>query len=597
MIEERINTAIAQVGDWLQTFSNVSPLNDAERERYSCRGIREAWSFDFQKDFGDDGQLRLLLPSSFPFALPLVAVDRSFYLKWPHVEVDGVLCAFPNAATHSPYDPVALVQYTLQAAIDLISACRAGLLEQDFQREFHSYWSRESSEDNRDVISLLSDIDSTRLVSAWFGQEFIVIGTNKQEIRNWLDHRYPGNNRKLEYESALAIALQTPLLPGEYPRSAGDILGTIRTKAPDAERILLSLITSSPRPLILLTAPTDNGPALAAMKISTIPARDFRGRRLDKSRNGFRPDKVPPALATSRILSQAREPNRYVVRRADPAWIHGRGKDLTAQRLFEKKVVLLGAGSIGSFVAEILAQAGVGKLTIVDPEKLTFSNAGRHLLGVDSEGLHKATAIATLLQKRFPHHSIVGDISTAERYLDENKTALNEIDLVISVTGDWGANAYLNELFLSGHMKQTPVLVGWSEAHAVAGHAVFLNSRTSCLLCGFTEKGEPLLKVATWPEVTLLSEPACGGLYQPYGPAEIASINAMIAGMALEALCGKLNSDEHRVYAVDEDTIRELNGALVPEWLKLTNGIPRNARVTIRLPWSQRADCPLHGGS
>jgi hypothetical protein len=67
--------------------------------------------------------------------------------------------------------------------------------------------------------------------------------------------------------------------------------------------------------------------------------------------------------------------------------------------------------------------------------------------------------------------------------------------------------------------------------------------------------------------------------------------------VALEALCGKLNSDEHRVYATDEDTISQLNGTLDPEWLKHTNGIPRSAKVTIRLPWSQRADCPLHGGS
>jgi hypothetical protein len=267
VIAERFNTAIARVSDWLQSFSNVSPLNDAEREPYSLREIREAWSLDFQKDFGDDGRLRLLLPSSFPFALPLVAVDRSRYLKWPHVEVDGVLCAFSNAATHSPYDPVALVQYTLQRAIDLISACRAGLLEQDFRREFHSYWSRERSEDKRDVISLLSALDSTRLVSAWFGQKFIVVGTNEQELRSWLDHRFPGDNSKLKYESALAIALQTPLLPSEYPRRAGDILRTIRTKAPGAERSLQSLIASSPSPLVLLTAPTDNGPALAALRI------------------------------------------------------------------------------------------------------------------------------------------------------------------------------------------------------------------------------------------------------------------------------------------------------------------------------------------
>lgn len=71
-----------------------------------------------------------------------------------------------------------------------------------------------------------------------------------------------------------------------------------------------------------------------------------------------------------------------------------------------KRVVIFGIGSIGGFVAEHLAAAGVGDLTLVDDEKLTFANAGRHILGVDSEGLPKAMAVAELLQKRFPHHAI-----------------------------------------------------------------------------------------------------------------------------------------------------------------------------------------------
>ena len=378
MIAERFNAAAAQVNEWLQTFGNVCPLNEAELAHFARRRVRDAWNLDLTADFGVDGQLRILLPSDFPFALPLVAIEASRYLMWPHVEVDGVLCALPNAATHSPYDPVGVVRYVLRAAIDLIRECRADLLQQDFRNEFHSYWNRERSEDKRDVISLLSKFDSSRWVRTWAGQKFILVGETDDSVSDWLVRRFSGDTRERTFETALVIALQTPLLPSEYPRSAFDVLRLVRTNAGHTENRLQSLVTSSSRPLILLTAPTDNGPALAALRLSTTPPKDLRGRRLDKSQNGFRPHKVPPALATSRILERAGEPNRYEVVRADGAWIHGRGKDLLAQCLFEKKVVLFGSGSVGSFVAELLAQAGVGKIVIVDPERLAFSNAGRH---------------------------------------------------------------------------------------------------------------------------------------------------------------------------------------------------------------------------
>ena len=585
----------AEVGGWLQTFGNVRPLNEVELAQFHLRSIRAAWSLDLSADFGADGYLRILLPSNFPFSLPLVAIETSRYLVWPHVEVDGVLCALPTSATHSPYDPVGVAQRVIHAAIDLITECQLGGMQEGFRNEFHSYWHRERADGLRDVISLLSTFDSTRFVRTWVGCKFILVAETDDDLRGWLTRRFSDYSCEWKFEAALAIALQTPLLPIEYPRSALDVLRLVRMNANHAEHRLQALVTNSTRPLVLFTAPTQNGPALAALTISTIPPKDSRGKRLDRSRDGFRPNKVSGGLAASRILGRAPEPNRYDVLRADGAWIHGRGNDLVAQRLFEKKVILFGAGSIGSFVAELLAQAGVGTILIVDPEKLTFANVGRHLLGADSEGQEKASAVALQLQRRFPHHLITGEVATAEHYIEENENALARWDLAIGVTGDWGANACLNEVFLHGTSKPSAILIGWAESYAVAGHAVLLDSRTSCLLCGFSSNGLPKIRVAKWSEPRFLSEPACGGIYQPYGPAEIAMINAMIASLAIESLVGRIEGDVHRVYVTDEESIRQLNGTVDPGWLERTEGLPRGMKVTTSLPWVNSEDCPLCG--
>lgn len=58
--------------------------------------------------------------------------------------------------------------------------------------------------------------------------------------------------------------------------------------------------------------------------------------------------------------------------------------------LLTKKVVLIGLGGVGSYVAEALARAGVGTLILADPEKIESSNINRQLFALHSTiGLYK----------------------------------------------------------------------------------------------------------------------------------------------------------------------------------------------------------------
>ena len=49
-----------------------------------------------------------------------------------------------------------------------------------------------------------------------------------------------------------------------------------------------------------------------------------------------------------------------------------------------KKVVIIGLGSVGSFVANNLSKMGIAKLLLIDPDFLTVDNISRHYLGMDS---------------------------------------------------------------------------------------------------------------------------------------------------------------------------------------------------------------------
>jgi len=68
-------------------------------------------------------------------------------------------------------------------------------------------------------------------------------------------------------------------------------------------------------------------------------------------------------------------------------------------RLAQAHVVVLGIGGVGTFAAEALARAGVGRLTLVDGEKVDPTNANRQLHALrGGYGVNKAEAMAARLR-------------------------------------------------------------------------------------------------------------------------------------------------------------------------------------------------------
>lgn len=72
-------------------------------------------------------------------------------------------------------------------------------------------------------------------------------------------------------------------------------------------------------------------------------------------------------------------------------------------RLLHAHVVVLGLGGVGSYTAEALARAGVGRLTLVDGERIDETNLNRQLHALDGEvGRWKAEVMAERLRRIAP---------------------------------------------------------------------------------------------------------------------------------------------------------------------------------------------------
>lgn len=72
------------------------------------------------------------------------------------------------------------------------------------------------------------------------------------------------------------------------------------------------------------------------------------------------------------------------------------------ERLFESKVLVVGAGGLGSAAIQYLAAAGVGKLGIVDGDVVEYHNLQRQTIHVGNVGMNKAESAKLFVEKLNP---------------------------------------------------------------------------------------------------------------------------------------------------------------------------------------------------
>jgi len=108
--------------------------------------------------------------------------------------------------------------------------------------------------------------------------------------------------------------------------------------------------------------------------------------------------------------------------------------DRAADALGEKHVLVLGLGGVGGYVAEFLARCGVGKLTLVDGDKVTLSNLNRQLPALRSTvGRYKAEVLAA----RFADINPAGEFVAVPRFVKPEDVA----ELLGSADFDGAADA------------------------------------------------------------------------------------------------------------------------------------------------------------
>jgi len=171
--------------------------------------------------------------------------------------------------------------------------------------------------------------------------------------------------------------------------------------------------------------------------------------------------------------------------------------DRIRERLREGKVAVAGLGGLGSNIAVMLARAGVGKLLLVDFDRVEKSNLNRQHYDMSHLGILKTDALREQIKRIDPAIEIE---TRAVKVTEENASEIfREYDIVCEAFDDPRCKAMLVNVLLNGRRKIVAAsgMSGYGSANKIKTRHAF----NDLYICGDHESAEET--VFTAPRVSV----------------------------------------------------------------------------------------------
>lgn len=545
-------TAIKLVEAWFETRGSgyVRKLSHQQNTWVLCGSYSPLGSAEVQ----------LRLPPDFPCRPARVHVGKQFFLKFPHVEHDGSLC-LPDTSSPNDYeDPISAVLLVIKNFEEQwVPMCSDPLrVQEEFQKECLSYWSNYCATRRQAANRLLTATgtylehapisgyvegevaayvkklpnDSTRIIRQ--------IVTTRNEAAASIAGRHGWNRGTLVQGKALFVSLPSDILwtPQTWPQDFAT-LEKLVDDLTSGEVALASWVQSE-------SLNKEEGRSKAMGKIK------------GKGKHGpAHPDSTcaPPFIvalvqgSVSFCYQIVRGPLRGQVAknsglsifpieptRIDSSWSLTRDHAQEPfQKRQQKKVLVIGCGSLGSPIVELLARAGVGSLDIVDSERFDSPNVSRHVLGLTSLERAKAGALAARLRQDIPGLQVTSYQERAAEWLARVENH-QEYDLVIECTGESSVRTVLSQ-WRPFALGGAPVLHAWLEPYCSAAHVVLTLADDPWPA---SDPADEKVNAADFSSFDIRVDlPACGAGFHPYGAADAWQAAAFTTERILAVLDGQ----------------------------------------------------------
>nr|WP_256558382.1 ThiF family adenylyltransferase [Halobacillus sp. A1] len=217
----------------------------------------------------------------------------------------------------------------------------------------------------------------------------------------------------------------------------------------------------------------------------------------------------------------------------------------------ESKILIIGAGALGSSVGELLTRAGVEKLGIIDYDNLEMGNLTRHNLLVTEVGRSKVEALANRLNKTSIHSKVTFYSGTLKYIIENNIDELKKYSVILDCTGEDEVLEYLQQYIWPATKRFVSISLGFGGKRLFIFSNCGLNFRYNL----FRKLTNPwLLEEKRWYEETELPREGLG-CWHPLFPARIDDVWIMAATTVkkLETIYGETHKPLFSVYEQDDN--------------------------------------------
>lgn len=192
-----------------------------------------------------------------------------------------------------------------------------------------------------------------------------------------------------------------------------------------------------------------------------------------------------------------------------------------------KKVLMIGCGSLGSYIARELPRIGINNITIVDGDSLEYGNLSRHILGEMFVGKNKAISMCNLLSIEYESMKFNAiNKYVTDSNIDEIINNESDYDLVIITTGNEDLQYMLNKQ-LFNLKKFIPSIFCWLESHSVGSHTLVMkNEFGGCYNCLMNDNLNYITN-----STKRIRYNGCGGVYSQYGTSILLNTSALVVDL------------------------------------------------------------------
>ena len=214
--------------------------------------------------------------------------------------------------------------------------------------------------------------------------------------------------------------------------------------------------------------------------------------------------------------------------------------------VINKKIAVIGAGSLGSYISTELVKSGMRNLTIYDADDLQEANVLRHTIKNSWSGLPKVIAMKCDLEKIHPEI----EINIVNKYMTSSrlKEDMDKYDMIIFTVGSSDVQLLCNKIFKTEKYDKL-IIYAWLEAGGTNSHILKVDySKKGCFECLYTDEEGNLVnnkmnKLSDEQIEASTIRNGCGGTRVAYGTEILLRTTSVLLDTVKKTLRGEFEDN------------------------------------------------------